>query len=384
MKSPSSFCALLSLLVLIGCSRPATESETASDSTTYEDDSLQYATSDEVDEPSSEPLNDVVDYYGSIDDSVEMVLASFEPLEKVLSTARSAIYFKDSIERVRETTDLTDPKDSALFLPKMREAYAAIMSYQAAMKNGIKSTDKCPKLTDIVRTPGESDKTSEYLPEAGDSKLSQGDFFFVGGAPFIMRESDPYPGPGGKPERHYSTLATENANYLFNSIYHQTGGAVDVTFGPPLDSYESGSQEVNGIGSLIHTFKQRIPVYFMTSNGPVDATLISATIKIVPEGMGCISDEPAYTFASFEDLGDYEILGIFIPYQNIPLGNMQVNYLDVGVWTADLDGDRVSDIACVKSIFSGISSDEMNEVLWFGNINGEWRIIDWGADPDCT
>jgi hypothetical protein len=382
--SPTSSVAVLLLLMLLGCSRSATD-ETASDSTSYEGDSLEYATSDEVIEPSSEPLVDVVDYYGSIDDDVKVALASFEPLEKVLAVARKAIYFKDSIERERGVPDLTDPNDSALYLPKMREAYAAITAYQAAMQDGIKTTDKCPKLTDIVRTPGEGDKTSDYLPRSGTSNLlSDGDFFFLGGWPFIMREQDVAAGPGGKPEYRYYTMATENANYLFNSVYHQVGGGVDVTFGPPLRSYESGEQEVNGVGSLLHTFKKRIPVYFMTSSGPVDGTLISVNIKLVPEGMGCVQDEPFYTFASFEDLADSEIMGVFIPYKNITLENMRFYSAGPGVWSFDLDGDGTSELAQVAGVFQGISSDQMNEVLWFMNIDGEWRILDWGSDPDCT
>lgn len=380
--SPTSPGIALLLLILLGCGKPAGESETA-DSTGYEYDTL--ATSDEVSEPSSEALREVVDYYGSIDDSVEVALASFEPLEKVLRASKAAIYFKDSIEYARQTTELTDPNDSALFMPRVNDAYAAIIAYQAAMKQGAKPTDKAPKLIDIVRTPGESDKTSEYLPEARDSKLlSHGNFFFMGAAPFIVRDQEPSQGPGGGPEQRYTISGTENANYLFNSVYHYAGGAVDVTFGPELNSYESGMQEVKGIGSLIHTFTQRIPVFFITEGGAVAAQLLSVRIKIVPEGLGCISDEPLYTFASSADLGEYEILGIFIPYTKMSLDKLQTTSIATGVRTIDLDGDGMSDLASVAGVFEGISSDMMNEVLWFVNINGEWRIIDWGADPDCT
>lgn len=377
---------VLSMLLLCSCGKPTSDNETSTDSTAYG----EYATSDPVeeyaDEPSSEPLREVIDYYGSIDDSMKMAMASFAPLEKVLAVSRRAIYYKDSLERVRETTELTDPGDSALFMPKMNEALAEIMAYQAAMKQGARPADRCPKLTDIVRTPGESDKSSEFLPEARETGLlSNGNFFFMGGAPFINRDNEStYLGSDGKPEIHYTTSITENANYLFNSLYHYAGGPVTISFGGPLNSYESGDQEVNGIGSLLHSFVKPVPVFFITDEGPVRAQLISVNIKLVPEGMGCISDSPFYTFSSGNDLDPNDILGIFVPYSQMSLDKLQVNRIQTGVWTLDLDGDGVSEIACVSGLFEGISSDEMHEVLWFVNTGGEWRILDWGADLDCT
>ena len=51
---------------------------------------------------------------------------------------------------------------------------------------------------------------------------------------------------------------------------------------------------------------------------------------------------------------------------------------------ADFNLDGIQDIACVSDSFEGISSDTMAENLWFINIKGEWKVIDWGRQLDCT
>jgi hypothetical protein len=55
------------------------------------------------------------------------------------------------------------------------------------------------------------------------------------------------------------------------------------------------------------------------------------------------------------------------------------------LWTADLNGDGIADLACVSVSFEGAaSSSTLAEVLWFANIEGEWEIIDYAYDLDCT
>ncbi|HZY78209.1 MAG TPA: hypothetical protein VFE50_01705 [Cyclobacteriaceae bacterium] len=372
--------ASLCLIVAIACKQPATDETTASDSSLYETDTLAAAYDDD------EAMREIIDYYGSIDTDIELALATYTPLDQVLTTARKAIYFKDSIEMARQTIDLTDPEDSALFMPNINKAYEAILSYQQAMKSGIKVNDQAPKLIDILRTPGASDKTSEILPTADNSNyLSHGNFFFMGGAPFIQKLEGTFEALDGSAEVRFGTSETENANYLFNSIAHQFGGASFVTFGPELDSYESGPQDIKGIGSLIHSFIDRIPVYFITEQGPLKGNLISVRVKLVPESLGCISDEPYYTFAYGDgDLDANDILGIYIPYNNTSADQLKVDRLNRAVWMADVNADGIADFACVSGYFEGISSDMMSEVLWFANIGGEWRIIDAGAAADCT
>jgi hypothetical protein len=369
----------LCLIVIFGCKQSPTDETASSDSTLLEADTLTAAVDGD------EAMRDIIDYDGAIDTDEEMALATLEPLDQVLAAARNAIYFKDSLEAARQTQDLMDPADSALFMPKVNKAYEAILSYQQAMKSGIKVTSQIPRLIDIVRTPGASDKTTEILPAAGNSGfLSHGNFFFIGGAPFIEKLEGAFKALDGSAEVRFGTSVTENANYLFNSVYHQFGGGAAITFGPELNSYEMGPQEVKGIGSLIHTFADRIPVYFITGQGPLKGSLVSVQVKLVPENLGCISDEPYYVFSCGENLDANEILGIYIPYKEESIDRMKVDRQNRAVWTADLNGDGVADLASVTGLFFGIASDNMSEVLWFVNIGGEWRIIDSGSEPDCT
>ena len=155
-----------------------------------------------------------------------------------------------------------------------------------------------------------------------------------------------------------------------------------VTFGPPLNSYDGPGHEVNGIGSLIHEFDNRIPAFFLTEKGIVPAYLISVQTKL-SQDYGCVSSLPHGEFACSTDLAESDILGIYIAYQNTPFASCAVTR-QAGVWTADLNGDAIPDLACVAGIFSGASSDVMAEALWFINDKGEWKVIDWGREVDCT
>ena len=111
---------------------------------------------------------------------------------------------------------------------------------------------------------------------------------------------------------------------------------------------------------------------------------ISITVKIVPESLGCVSDQPRIEFACATSLESEDILAVYIPYQGDSKVSFTVNNPNSTVWTADLNGDGIADIACVSATFEGISSDTLAEVLWFVNIQGTWQIIDWGQDLDCT
>ncbi|HMJ71433.1 MAG TPA: hypothetical protein VK508_21200 [Cyclobacteriaceae bacterium] len=377
---------ILSLLIFFSCSKPPAESETAGETEVATDTiSLDDAVSDVVDDDSQEDLEALrgnIDYWGSVDDSVEVALASFTPLEDIFKVSRKAFSYRDSISE--NSSEGMSAKDSTAFGQRSKKAYAAIVAYQQAMKAGVKLNDRLPKLTDIVRTPGEKDKTSEILPAAGKSDfLSNGNFFFLGGAPYASRHEEVVQGPNGKPENRYGITGTENANYFFNSVFHQTGGSVDLTFGPPLSSYYGYPVEINGVGSLIHKFAQRAPAFFITERGLVAAQLVSVTIKLAPEP-GCSTNEPYYEFACDQNIDAQDILAVFVPYFEMSSGKASANRESRALWTADMNGDGVADFAAVSSVFSGGSSDTMNQVLWFVNIDGAWRIIDSGVDPDCT
>jgi hypothetical protein len=377
----------LFLLILFGCSKPAADTETTGESEVAIDTAIDEAVSDVEavgdDTPEDlEALRGNIDYWGSVDDSVEMALATFPPLEDVFQVSRKAFFFRDSLSE--NSGDVMSTKDSIVFVQRSKKAYEAIVAYRQAVKAGVTLNERLPKLTDIVRTPGPNDKTSEILPQAGKSDLlSRGNFFFLGGAPFVIRHEEVVQGPNGKPESRYGVTGTENANYFFNSVIRQNGGPVDLTFGPPLSSYYGYPVEINGVGSLIHKFTKRTPAFFITEQGLVPAYLVSVTIKLAPEP-GCSTNEPYYEFACDKNFDAHDILSVFVPYFNMASDKAKANRENRALWTADVNGDGVADFAAVSSIFSGGSSDTMNQVLWFVNIDGEWRIIDSGADPDCT
>jgi hypothetical protein len=341
------------------------------------------------DEPAPEKANNIVHYSGAVNDSVKIALETFSPLTQVYTLASNSIHIKDSIEVLRETQDLLDPKDSAIFTPYESQAYQAILAYKQSMASGVPLQGPCPDLLDLTRMVDSGDSSFNVLPEAGRSKfLAGGKFFFLGGWPFIYKleqeANTVFADPQGNPETRFESSITENANFLLTSIGHFKKERMNVSFGAPLGSYDSGPQEVHGIGSLRHEFAKRIPVFFLTENGVVPAHLIAVTVKIVPENLGCVSDQPSVEFACSRSLEANDILGVYIPYLSPPPTSFIVRRQNNIVWTADMNGDGIAEIACVSGTFEGISDDTMADVLWFVNVDGTWKIIDWGQELDCT
>lgn len=352
-------------------------------------DAADSAVSFVEDEPASEKANNIVQYSGAVSDSIKTVLETFSPLTQVYTLASNSIHIKDSIEMLRGTQDLVDPKDSAIFTPYESQAYQAILAYKQSMASGAPLQGSCPDLLDLTRTVDSGDSSFHVLPEAGRSKfLSEGKFFFLGGWPFIhKREQEAntvFEDRQGNPEIRFESSITENANYLLTSIGHFKKDRMNVSFGAPLGSYDSGPQEVHGIGSLRHEFVNRIPVFFLTGNGVVPAHLVAVTVKIVPENLGCVSDQPNIEFACSRSLEANDILAVYIPYLSAPPTSFTVSRQNNIVWTADMNGDGIAEIACVSGTFEGISDDTMADVLWFVNVDGTWKIIDWGQELDCT
>lgn len=375
--------SVLCLLTLF-CCKPKTDNE-AQTAVADSPDSLVNEVTD--DNPVSTHVN--IEYEGAANDSTRMAMETFAPLLDIYTYARRAIYTRDSIEMIRGTQTLSDLQDSLAFASYEVKAYEAILAYKKTMLSGTALREPCPKLTQLNRVTYPADSSSHVLPPAKASEfLADGNFFLLGGRPFIYKMSPEdnavYTSPDGKPETRFECSVTENTNFLLKSIYHARHPRMNIAFGPPLRSYDSGPQEVNGIGSLIHEFTNRIPVYFLTANGAVPAHLISISLKIVPENLGCVSDQPSIEFACAANLEAEDILAVYIPYQaNQNVTCITKNY-NGPVWTADLNGDSIADIACVSATFEGISSDTLAEALWFVNIQGTWQIIDGGQDLDCT
>jgi hypothetical protein len=387
-----SFCLVMLLVLLLSACGSKGEKDVSTSAPALSEDTVLVENEPEEgsdDTPRGRSHN-IIQYSGATDGEIKRALETFSPFIPVQTLASKSISLKDSLEMRRENQKLTDPDDSLIFSPVENATYQAILDYKKRMAAGTPlKDDDCPGLLELVRFTEAADSSSHFLPEAGSPGfLSHGNFFFLGGAPFIYRlqqeDNSAFTDSQGKPEVRFATSITENANYLLHSVYHFKNGPIDVAYGPPLDSYEMGPQEVRGIGSLIHRFVERIPVFFITAAGPVPAHLVSITLKLVPEGLGCRSDQPLMTFACSKNLEEGEILGVYIPYGASSLTSAVVSRPSDYVWTADLNDDGIADLACVSGTFEGIASDTMAECLWFVNLNGTWKIIDWGEELDCT
>jgi hypothetical protein len=304
----------------------------------------------------------------------------------ICSMAERVIRLKDSLEIIRGTQELTEPGDSLILAPVETKAYDAILFYKKILLSGVQLPGPVPG---IVSEEPVTDKLAlKLLPKIDSSQLlADKKFFFLGGGSFLNRIQpeegmDAFSSTEGKPEIRYFCNVNENVNHIFDAVLHLRKSKINVLFGPPLSSYEMGPQEVKGIGSVIHEFADRFPVLFITKNGMVPAQLVSVSHKLVPEYLGCVSDQPAAVFAVPSFIGE-EILGVFIPYRNFNASQCTVNQ-NGRLWTADLNGDGIPDLAGVTDMFSGIASDEMVKTSWYVNIHGEWKMIDSAEELDCT
>ena len=398
--SPWKKPTLLLICLVIQCSsctQRSSNGEVVTDTTSTESTSapedFPATDGEDADDPGG---GRIIGYEGTAKNDVRKELENFSPLTPVLSAASQCIAIKDSLEMVRRNADgnyvdkLTDPADSVVFRPLEIKAWQAIQEYKTWVAAGPSLKEQCPSLLAVDRVVSPEDKSAARLPEAGQSQfLSHGKFFFLGGAPFItevMRDDGtPFMNAQGKPEKHYASILNENGNYLLNSVYHFDSPRMNVTFGEPLRSYDEGPQEVNGVGSLIHEFLDPVFVFFLTENGVVPAKLISATVKLVPENLGCVSDHPKYIFACEKNIDATEILAIYVAYHSAPVTSFKITRLANDTWTADLNEDGIADLACVQSSSIGEASGEtIAEALWFVNVDGTWQIIDYATDLDCT
>jgi hypothetical protein len=374
MKLTSRICALACIALLYNC-KPSTESETTTDADTLATDEIA-----EVNEGEGEtkPLNIQVGYRPTYDDST-IAQYTFPPFNKVYDAAKRAFAFRDSLRYI-ENADHS--KDSVLSLPMMELAYQAIVEYQDDLSDGMKldpsSSFKRPK-----PQINEEDESYDYLTRTESTLLTNKNFIFLGGAPFVTQDPSVHKDASGNPETRYLIQIPENARYFFNYVYRNSGTPASIGYGPPLSAYDAEDSEIKGIGSLIHTLKNRIPVWFITDNGPVEASLHIVNMKLAWE-YGCVSSNPTYIFASPANIDPNSILGVFFTPENIPINKLKINRPAEYMWTADLDRDGEAEIACLNNTFSGASSDQMAETVWFVMINDNWMVIDYGSEPDCT
>jgi hypothetical protein len=327
-------------------------------------------------------------YNGAVKDEVLASLETLPMLPDVEALFVRSLNVKDSLyEAVGMNGIEKDPNNSQLIRSTAGKAYESILAYQKSFNDGLPTLDGCPDLFELTRVPEPDDSSLLRLPEVKASQVFEhSGFFFLGGAPFVSKRPAPegagFADPSGNPETRFVAGITENTSYLLKSMFYNKQARAHITFGPPLNSYEGSQHEVNGIGSLIHEFDSRIPALFLTEKGIVPAYLVSVQVKLSEE-YGCISSLPQSEFACSTDLSESDILGIYIAYKNTPFASCTVTRRGA-VWTIDLNGDAIPDLACVAGVFSGAASDVMAEALWFINDKGQWKIIDWGREVDCT
>jgi len=368
----------LCMLAGAGCTSKTATQDSAVDSTAI--------APEEEEEPEELPRVEIK-YNGAVRDSILTSLETIPMLLEVGTWFHDAVNIKDSLFYARGETGVKDPKDSLLIKSSVAKAYEAILAYQQSMAKELPKLDACPDLLQLTRVTEDDDSSLLRLPDVKASQIfERNGFFFLGGGPFVSKRSSPdgavFTDPKGNPETRFVAGITENTNYLLKSMFYFKRVSAHVTFGPPLSSYDGPGHEVNGIGSLIHEFDSRIPAFFLTEKGIVPASLVSVQVKLSEE-YGCVSSLPQSEFACSADLAESDILGIYIAYKNMPLASCAVTRQG-GVWTADLNGDAIPDLACVSGTFSGASSDVMAEALWFINDKGDWKILDWGREVDCT
>lgn len=328
--------------------------------------------------------------YERFRDSVTAALGSLPTLETIHLAASLHIELKDSIERVIGSGEITDPKDSAAFAPSLEKGFRMMMAYRRLLAYGIPLQGDPPKL---ARKENAADSLArKFLPKVAPSNfLTDGRFFFLGAGPFLKLRNDEDYEDGkartfvdshGKPEIRYAVDVNENTTLLLEAIRHLERPRMQVGFGPPGHSYDSGPLEINGIGSLIHSLAERVPAFFLTEKGMVSAGLISIKAKLADEYLGCVSNNPEVLFGT-SSLPEGEILGIFIPYDRALRVSLKLTRAK-NHWTADLNDDGIPELAGISETFSGISSDTMASLTWYANIDGVWTLIDAAVEPDCT
>jgi hypothetical protein len=398
VKTTSEFLVTLMLIATVAGCKSESEKTSTSDSRptevvtnepVIEEDNLEEYTDEEEVDGFDAPKG-IIKYEGVVKDENENKLRTFHRLQHVLTLAQSAMRMRDSIFYARGSGLVGGPVDDSIRATSLfNDAWRAIDEYKQVMRSGATFDNAIPGLVDLTRMTSAEDSSENYLPDAGKSSLlSNGEYFFLGGAPFIgsvqTDEGGAFESPDGKLEMRFASSLSENANYILNFLLHKKNLPVEIGYGPPLEMYDGWSRDIRGIGSIIHIFKERVPVTFLTTKAAIPAELISVRVKLDDEGLGCVSDQPLMIFACRENISERDILAVYISSNANQKITFNHKIHSNALWTADLNDDGVDDVACVSSSFEGIGSDSMAELLWFVNVNGAWKIIDYAQMLDCT
>jgi hypothetical protein len=380
LKCSSLVFVLLISLFLAGSCKPPQQQEQEVASNGYTDTAnlpLSDAPEAEQGGTAKPEIHDIIEYIG-VEDAVKAEATSFKPFTTLSARVASFISQKDSLRSAGMDA----------FKEQEKIIYAAILDYKREMEAGNLTDNRAIALLHLTRRIGSGDSSFSKLPEAGGgSFFSDGNFFFVGGAPFIGRlvsydsitnQEKVVRDSNGDPELHFQ-VGTENVDFLFKSIMHFKKPRIKVSFGGPLGTYDGPPDEVKGIGSIIHNFEENIPAFFLTEKGLVPAHLRYYGAPFTVQ-YSCYSNYARLVFACSTNIEANEILAVYIPYGNNNQTECSVNREGKWLWTADLNADGIADIACAI----GITEDTLTEILWFANVNGEWKIIDYSYEPFCT
>jgi hypothetical protein len=243
---------------------------------------------------------------------------------------------------------------------------------------------------DLLRSEKAEDSlTLKQLPEIAPSEfLLEHPFFFLGAGPFLRRPPEDDTGrshdPRGNPELRFCTATNRNTALVMDMLRGFPGLPIETREGGPIPAnHEDPDFEpsVHGTGSLIHTPGKELPVYFITEGGLAPARLVQVTDRLFPSNEICAVNLPEVCFAA-KTAPKGEILGVLILYGPIELTYCKVTRTRQ-LWTVDLTGDGVPEIAGVGTSYAG-AADTINKVLWYGNASGTWQLIDSAEDQDCT
>lgn len=325
--------------------------------------------------------DNTITYEGIQKDSIQAMLYAVPPLDHLLTMVARMIHAQDSLANDDAN------QDSRALAPYRQRVNKATEDYTRIATAGVFMPENFPTLLRLNRPIPAGDTADGQLPRVRPSFFSaRSNFFFAGGAPFLSKlepeENANFSTPQGKPEIRFEAEATENTEYLLPLAYRYGKTPVKILPGPIHHFNDHANKDLH---MLIHLFEQRIPAFFLTDQGLIEAQLLSVRTKLYPEGWGCAYDYPILQFACQKIVSPDDVLGVYIPFDTTMPPSCTVERKDRTHWTVDLNGDGVADIAAIASTFVGeVNGMALVKVLWFANVEGQWQILDFGTQTDCT
>lgn len=390
MKAPRKFrfVTFIMLSLIMGCTKKTDTQEIATTDvvadTTIGAVDVQESLSEE--EAQNSPTIEIIDLGNTEQNITYENLKIFPPLTQVMQWASRIERMQDSLNEIHQYNPW---KDSTAYMQLSAEAFRSITDYEKQMMSARDIKQNFQSLLSLNRVAGPEDRSLEKLTSPnGKGSLTNATWYFIGGAPFLTQslgdEGGAYRSNKGVSEKRYYLTVPENAQFILNAIYNFQTPRTTLNREGPLDaSYEGPSRSIKQVGALEHVFADRVPVILLTTTGAVKGEIVAVRMKLFEQSMGCIINHPLITIAGPPSTDENSILGVLMTSSAPSITNVKSNVND-NTWTVDIDGDGIPDLAGVRGTFEGISSDAMNEAIWYVNDNGTWKIADWASEPDCT